>query len=114
MGKQTHPRTPPDVVDGWRVRAVRGDRLDDLTDAQREWVWRSLLKGVRLAEMLACGGLSQQQYTRALPRIERWYKQRCLAYKAKQGQTPDVQVVRPVKPLPKRKRRGLWFFGQGG
>ena len=37
-------------VDVQRARALRGDALEDLTESQREWVWRSLLRGVRLSQ----------------------------------------------------------------
>jgi hypothetical protein len=32
-------------VDVQRARALRGDTLEELTESQREWVWRSLLRG---------------------------------------------------------------------
>ena len=114
MGKQQQPRTPPDVMDALRVQTLRGDKLGDLTDRQREWVWRSLLKGVRRAETMALGGLSSEQYERGVARVRRWYAERIATFKVQRAKVDPVVVVRPVKPLPKRKRRGIWFFGQGG
>ncbi len=63
---------------------------------------------------LAQGGLSDDQYERGVARVRRWYAERIKAFKAQRAKVAPVVVVRPVKPLPKRKRRGIWFFGQGG
>jgi hypothetical protein len=114
MAKQAKPRTPPEIMDALRVQTLRGDKLGALSDAQREWVWRSLLKGVRRAETMALGDLSEAQYIKGMARVQRWYAERIAAYKASQPKPDPVVVVRPVKPLLKRKRRGIWFFGQGG
>ncbi|MBA3827109.1 MAG: hypothetical protein H0X24_24855, partial [Ktedonobacterales bacterium] len=105
---QTHPRTPPEVLDALRVQTLRGDKLGDLTDRQREWVWRSLLKDVRRDETMALGHLTDDQYARGVVRVRRWYEQRLAAFKAL------PKAVRPVKPLVKPKRRGFWLFGKGG
>ena len=102
------PRTPPEVMDALRVRALRGDRLSNLSDRQREWVWRSLLKGVRRVETVALGNLSDEQYERGVVRVRRWYAQRIAVYKL------QPHVVRPVKPLAKSKRWGFWSFSKGG
>ncbi|MBA3826035.1 MAG: hypothetical protein H0X24_19310 [Ktedonobacterales bacterium] len=104
----TTKRTPTAAMDALRVRTLRGDRLTDLPDAQREWVWRSLLKEVRRAETMALGHLSDEQYERGVARVRRWYDQRLAAYKAR------PKVVRPVTPLVKPQRRGFWPFRQGG
>jgi hypothetical protein len=104
----TTKRTAPAAMDTLRVRALRGDRLADLSDAQREWVWRSLLKDVRRAETMALGQISDEQYVRGVTRVRRWYEQRLAAYKAL------PKVVRPVKPLVKSQRRGFWMLGKGG
>src|SRR5579871_6556912 len=37
-------------VDQLRARALVDDELAELTDAEREWVWRSVLKGIRIDE----------------------------------------------------------------
>ena len=108
MATAKKARTPPEVMDALRVRALRGDRLSDLSDGQREWVWRSLLKGVRRAETMALGHLSDEHYERGVVRVRRWYAQRIAAYKL------QPHVVRPVKPLAKFKRWGFWSFSKGG
>jgi hypothetical protein len=43
-----------------RARALRGDALADLTDNQREWVWRSLLRGVRLSRATTLAQLAPE------------------------------------------------------
>jgi hypothetical protein len=109
MDKQRHPRTSPETMDALRVRALRGNKLSELTDGQREWVWRSLLKGVRKAETMALGHFSEEQYSHGVERVRKWYDTRIAQYKASK---PKVQVVRPVKPLVKPKRKGIWFWGR--
>jgi hypothetical protein len=68
-------------VDALRVRALQGDPLREVPDAQREWVFRSLLKGQHLAELAARAGLSTPaEIERALARIRRWYQERLSAH----------------------------------
>jgi hypothetical protein len=64
------------------VRALQGDPLQEVPDAQREWVFRSLLKGHHLEALVAQTGLrTPAQLERALARIRRWYQQRLAAHK---------------------------------
>src|SRR5690242_15981805 len=51
------PRRTPAEVDALRARALLGDPLGELGDGEREWVWRSLLKGARLGEACALAEL---------------------------------------------------------
>ncbi len=109
MATQRVQRSPA-VLDQLRARALRGDRLDECSDSTREWVWRSLLKGVRREIAAGMAGLSPAQVERALARIARLYQQRIASYKAARGTEP--RVVRPVTPVP--ARRGWWVFGKRG
>jgi hypothetical protein len=56
-------------VDVQRARALRGDALEDLTDSQREWVWRSLLRGVRLAQATTLAQLTSEETPQALQHV---------------------------------------------
>ena len=73
-------RTPLEM-DALRVRALQGDDLAELADTQREWVWRSLLKGVRRAELLLTLDMKLRQYEKALVPIRQRYQARLAAYK---------------------------------
>jgi hypothetical protein len=92
------------TLDQWRARALRGDRLGDLSDTQREWVWRSILKGVRRAEAVRLARLTADQEVQAVARVRRWYAQRLAEFKA------QPRIVRPVVAPP--SRRGWWPFGK--
>jgi hypothetical protein len=76
-------------VDVQRARALRGDALEELADGQREWVWRSLLRGVRLSQATKLAQLAPEETPLALQqianrysalmdqrRLERWERQR--------------------------------------
>jgi hypothetical protein len=60
-------------VDVQRARALRGDALEELTDNQREWVWRSLLCGVRLAQATRLAQLSPRETPQALQHVAHCY-----------------------------------------
>jgi len=110
---KTKARRSPAVLDQLRAQALKGDHLDQLSDADREWIWRSLLKGVRKAEAVRLSGLSPEQVERALRRIRKLYQKRLDAYKAKvAAEAQQPKVVRPVAPVQPVKRRGLWPFGK--
>jgi hypothetical protein len=94
------------TLDQWRARALRGDRLGDLSDTQREWVWRSILKGVRRAEAVRLAQLTADQEVQAVARVRCWYAQRLAEFKA------QPRIVRPVVVSP--HRRGWWPFGKRG
>jgi hypothetical protein len=101
------------AVDALRVRALRGDTLGDCSDSTREWVWRSLLKGVRRDIAVQQAGLAPAQVERALARIARQYQHRLDAYKAARVAREGVpRVVRPVVAAAPRRR--WWPFGKRG
>ena len=54
-------------------RALRGDALEELTDSQREWVWRSLLRGVRLNQATKLAQLSAEETPQALQQVANRY-----------------------------------------
>jgi hypothetical protein len=60
-------------VDVQRARALRGDALEELTESQREWVWRSLLRGVRLAQATKLAQLSPEETPQALQQVANCY-----------------------------------------
>src|SRR6478672_2128902 len=60
-------------VDVQRARALRGDTLEDLTDGQREWVWRSLLRGVRLSQATKLAQLAPEATPQALQQVANRY-----------------------------------------
>lgn len=60
-------------VDVQRARALRGDALEDLRDSQREWVWRSLLRGVRLAQATKLAQLPAEETPQALQQVANRY-----------------------------------------
>lgn len=78
------PRSPLEV-DQLRARALQGDTLADLTDKEREWVWRSLLKAIRMREVCELLDWTERKYRRALPAIQRMYDERIAAYKAEKA-----------------------------
>lgn len=86
-----------------RARALQGDRLAELTDAEREWVWRSLLTGVRLELSATLAGLTHEQVVQALVQIRARYDQRIANYKLRRVKTPDL----PQDALLKIGRRQL-------
>jgi hypothetical protein len=90
------------AIDALRVKMLRGDPRRQESDATREWVMRSLLKGVRKAEVLALAEMADEQYERALVKVGRWYRERCQAYKAL------PRVVRPLA-VPVRPARPAWW-----
>jgi hypothetical protein len=109
----TTTRTAPATMDQLRVRTLRGDRLRDLTDRQREWVWRSVLKGVRRQETIALGHFSEGEYAKGVERVRGWYDQRIEMYKRQQAREQAPKVVRPVMAPP--QRRGFlqrWWKGR--
>ena len=60
-------------VDVQRARALRGDALEELTEGQREWVWRSLLRGVRLAQATKLAQLPLEETPQALQQVANRY-----------------------------------------
>jgi len=60
-------------VDVQRARALRGDTLDELTESQREWVCRSLLRGVRLSQATKLAQLSSEETPQALQQVANRY-----------------------------------------
>lgn len=68
-------------VDMLRARALLGDPLVELTDADREWIWRSLLKGIHLGEACALAGLTVDQLDPVLASVRHAYHRRIRDYK---------------------------------
>jgi len=68
-----------------RARALLDDPLEGLTDAGREWVWRSLLKGVRVEEACVLALLDYEALGVALDAVRRRYAERLAAYKARRA-----------------------------
>jgi hypothetical protein len=60
-------------VDVQRARALRADALEELTESQRGWVWRSLLRGDRLAQAMKVAQLSPMETPQALQRVANCY-----------------------------------------
>jgi hypothetical protein len=60
-------------VDVERARALRGGTLEELTESQREWVGRSLLRGVRLAQATKLAQLSAEVAAQALQQVAKRY-----------------------------------------
>jgi len=60
-------------VDVQRAPALRGDALGDLTESQREWVWRSLLRGVRLSHATKLAQLTPEETPQALQQVANRY-----------------------------------------
>src|SRR5262245_63914259 len=60
-------------VDVQRAKALRGDALEELTESQREWVWRSLLRGVRLSQASKLAQLAPEATPQALQQVAYLY-----------------------------------------
>ena len=103
-------RQAPSVIDGRRAAMLQGDALRSLGDGDREWIMRSLLKGVRRHQAVHLSGLDDAQVERALVRVKRWYDQRLDAYQRQQErERQHPKVVRAVAPAA-APRRGWWSF----
>ena len=53
------------------ARALRGDALEELTDSQRGWAWRSLLRGVRLSQATKLAQLAPEETPLTLQQVAR-------------------------------------------
>lgn len=60
-------------VDVQRARALRGDALEELTESQREWVRRSLLRGERLVQATKLAQLALEETPQALQLVANRY-----------------------------------------
>ena len=60
-------------VDVQRARTLRGDALEELTESQRERGWRSLLRGVRLAQATKLAQLPPEETPQALQQVANRY-----------------------------------------
>jgi hypothetical protein len=85
-------------VDVQRARALRGDALDELAERQREWVWRSLLRGVRLSQATRLAQLSAEETPQALQQVANRYsahmdhrRQERLALRSMHGQDAHIK-----------------------
>jgi hypothetical protein len=84
-------------VDVQRARALRGDALEELTDSQREWVWRSLLRGVRLSQATTLAQLPPEETPHALQQVANRYstlmdqhRRERLAHRDAHGRDTDI------------------------
>jgi hypothetical protein len=103
-------------LDTLRARALRGDRLSEVADARREWVLRSLLKGVRLQEAQALSGLADSDMEHALEIVRRTYQARIEDFKRQpRGQRPMVHEIDERRQLAVRSKgvRRWWQLGHG-
>jgi hypothetical protein len=75
--------------------------LAELADAEREWVWRSLLKGVRVDQALALAGMESDEVEPALARIRRRYTERRAGHTARpHARSSAALEVVPPPPTP--------------
>ncbi len=79
--KGPHRRRTWVEVDALRARALLDDDLSELGDGEREWVWRSLLKGIRVDEACVLALLDLDRLAEALEVVRARYEQRTRAYK---------------------------------
>jgi hypothetical protein len=49
------------------------DALEDLSESQREWVWRSLLRGIRLTQATKLAQLASEETRQALQQVANHY-----------------------------------------
>lgn len=78
-------RRTSDEVDLLRARALLNDDLAELTDGEREWVWRSLLKGLRLDEACVLALLDLDQLDEAMEAVRARYERRTRQYKERRA-----------------------------
>jgi hypothetical protein len=79
-------RRTPEQMDKLRARALLDDPLQELTDHEREWIWRSLLKRIRWSETLELAELSDADALMALARVRGRYQVRIDEYKRKKAE----------------------------
>jgi len=73
-------------VDALRARALRDDPLTELTDSDREWVWRSVLKRVRLRQSAQLAGLvarDEVALEQAIAKVRARYARRLHAHQTR-------------------------------
>lgn len=105
-GRPQRRRRSSHEVDRLRARALLGDQLVELGDGEREWVWRSLLNGIRIQQSAALAGLNSAEIATALANVRAAYERRISTYKRRsrtQAQMPGADDVR-------RKPSGWWPF----
>jgi hypothetical protein len=79
-------------VDVQRARALCGDALEELSDSQREWVWRSLLRGVRLAQATKLAQLLPEETPQALQQVATHYSALMDQYRRDRQERKNVPV----------------------
>jgi hypothetical protein len=84
-------------VDVQRARALHGDALEELTDSQREWVWRSLLRGVRLAQATKLAQLLPEDTPHALQQVANRYSALMDQRRREREQRRSAPVQTPIK-----------------
>src|SRR5262249_53061526 len=102
-----HIRRTPEEADELRARALCGNTLATESDATREWIWRSLLKGIRLSEACRLAGISLDQVDPILVEIRRLYQQRCQTYLDKmRGSRSSLSIPMSFSPTPPHRISG--------
>ena len=71
-----------------------GEERGELTDSDREWVWRSLLTGVRVVQSAAMAGLERGQLEPALAQVRTLYEHRIRSYK--RGKSAHAEIPVPA------------------
>jgi hypothetical protein len=74
-------RRTVEQMDALRARALLADGLAELTDHEREWVWRSVLKRIRWGAVLELAELTDEEAVAALVPVREKYQARIDAYK---------------------------------
>lgn len=74
-------RRTVEQMDALRARALLADGLEELTDHEREWVWRSLFKRIRWSAALDLAELTDEEAVAALVPLRRKYQARIDEYK---------------------------------
>ena len=101
-------------VDLLRARALSDDPLSDLSDTDREWVWRSLLKEIRLSQAAQLAGIVTKTGTvdtarvrQALQRVREQYHHRLRAYHDRSDRSL-ASTPMPVPSVILRQADVMW------
>ena len=77
-----------------RARALRDDDLAELSDAEREWVWRSVLKGIRIDETCVLALVDLDELDQRLDAVRSRYEHRTRDYKLRRAHESFNQGAR--------------------
>lgn len=100
QAQRRHRRTSEEV-DLLRARALLDDDLAELSDAERAWVWRSLLKGIRVDEACVLALVDLDRLDEAMEAVRARYEHRTLQYKARRAQ----EVAGALSAVAGKERR---------